>query len=225
MELELIKEDHEAVIKFLEKMFYSNKEDVYGFWKDYLKHDLKVALSRKILIAGPSRILGMGVITELEKSNTLDNYWEEYTPIRSLKIKREIITNSDFYFNGYFFCYMFLDFLYEMFGNNKDLFEFKLMTNEKGDSALMLKWYGEYCFACAEMKNPNFIFEKGGVTYIEKEFTDDEVWVEKKKHFSKIKNGLAEFELSYGSRRWKYYLITKDYLFEEIEETGGIMDV
>lgn len=182
-------------------------------------------MSRKILVADPSRIVGIGSIEELEKADVSGNNWEEYSLIKSLRIKKEILKNSVFYFNGYFFQDIFITLIYEIFKDTKDVFEFKIITNNKGNSALLLKWYDDYCIVCAERSGENFVFEKGGVTYLSKFLNDKDEWEERARYFSELKNGLATFPIEWGTSRWNVYLMTKDYLFEQIEETGSFLDV
>ena len=82
MELEMVKRDHEAVLTFLEKMYSSRRKDIYLFWKDFLKYELKVAQTRRILIAGPSHIVGMGTVDQLGNLDVKGRYWEEYISVK-----------------------------------------------------------------------------------------------------------------------------------------------
>ena len=224
MGLEQYKRDHGAVLTFLEKLFKTRRKDIYYFWKDFLRYEINVIKSRKIIIAGPSHILGVGVIDELDKTDVRGSCWREYSPVRSFKIKKEM-SYGVIEIDGFFFSTLFIDMIFKIFGNKKDLFELKVITNEKGDSALLLKWYDEYCFACAEVIDARFTFEKGGVTLRDTELNDNDEWVVRQTIFSNIKDGLAIFLMKYGHKEWNKYLMTKDYFFEEIEETGSFLDV
>lgn len=212
-------------MKFLSVGYFGDKNEALKYWEDHLKYDLKVEKTRKLLITDPSRIFGVGVISELDKLDLWKNNWENYFPIKSFRIKKNILTNSIFHFDGYFFSYSFISFLYELFRDKKDFFEFKLICNEKKIVVLCLKWYNEYCLACAEIKKQPFIFEKGGVTYISKELNDDNKWIEKERIFSKGNKGLYEFKVRFLNREWSNYLIDKEYLFEKLEEEGDFLDV
>ncbi len=219
--------DEQKALWFLEKINAYKPKEALEYWKDYLKYETKGGANQKIVISGPSRIVALGRIKEMDSKDDLNEDWRTYSVVRNFKIKKSISDNAELYFDGcYFNVRLFLKVCQAIF-KDKPIIDIKLYKANSVE-VLALKIDDDYCFAISsriDHKNPDTIIKEDGVWFIDYElgeaedgtviFNDKEI----SREFYKWKDGIAMHKV----RTWKKYLIDKSYFFQEEEEIGEMM--
>ena len=196
--------------KFIEDFSIAFATDLekWKFWKE------EVGSSSKLIIAGPSRIVGLLDLTLIEEDLEWTTYSIESIPTNKMK--------GNFVFDGRMYS---MDFLKKVYHFLSESFEVARLNE-----AILFKLTETVALGLAEKKtNEDFYYNDEGVMFVEEEFEKlDKKWktVTKAKEFIKWENNMAKRKHSGKAQVW-YEEVYRFEKFFEIEEDdmGDIMSL
>lgn len=180
----------------------------WDFWK---REEERVC--DKLIIAGPSRIVGLIDLNQLEEIE-----WKEYS-IESKPTKK---MKGDFVFDGGMYS---IDFLKKIFQFLSESFEVARVRE-----AIMFKLTEDIALGLAEKrKGDGWYYNDEGIMFVEWEFeglSDKWKTVTTDKEFIKWENNVAKREhKGHNLRTWYEEVYRFEKFFEEEEEWGDMMQI
>jgi len=184
---------------------FSTTVEDWEYWKE--ENDS----SDKLIIAGPSRIIGLVDLSDIED----EIEWETY----SIKAEPKKSMSGNFVYNGNMYGIKWLTKIFHLLDETFEV--------AKLDEAILFRMTETVALGLGEKRNPDdFYYNDEGVMFIEWDWEDvKEEWrsVVDQKEFIKWENNMAKRKHKGKSHIWYEELYRFEYFFEEEEDVGDMM--
>jgi len=186
------------------KIAHTSVED-WDFWKG--EHNS----SDKIIIAGPSRIIGLIDLNKIDEEIDWTEYGTRSVPTKKMK--------GNFVFNGYMYGMRWLKDAFSMLGESVEVATYK--------ESILFKLTESIAFGIGnKLTSDEFYYDDKGVMFTEDDFEKiKEEWrtVTKAKEFIRWVDGVAKRKHSGKSTVWYEEVYRWEKFFEEEEDLGDMM--
>ena len=186
-------------------VFSTSVED-WNFWK--VQHGIN---NDKLIIAGPSRIVGLVDLDKIDDIIEWETYSIHTTPTKKMK--------GNFVYDGSMFS---MDFLIKSLHLLDEIVEIARLNE-----AILFKLTESIALGLAEKRNPDgFYYNDEGIMFIEWEWEDiKDEWksVITEKEFIKWDKNVAKRKHKGKTHIWYEEVYRFEYFFEEEEQMGDMM--